>query len=117
MGKNKVHTGSTRSLSILQYIKEEIFLDRSPSRRFPAGLLNFCWFYRNRVQKEFTSKIAFNLTSLSSGYSSPPAMGAGGGGGGGGNGGNQTLFPEAEFLDVNGTKVLRVFLHAIHSHL
>jgi hypothetical protein len=25
--------------------------------------------------------------------------------------------PEAEFLNVIGTKVLRVFLHAIHSHL
>ncbi len=27
------------------------------------------------------------------------------------------VIPEAEFLDVTGTKVLRVFLLAIHSHL
>jgi len=27
------------------------------------------------------------------------------------------FYPEAEFLDVIGTKVLRVFLIAIHSHL
>jgi hypothetical protein len=26
-------------------------------------------------------------------------------------------YTEAEFLDVIGTKILRVFLHAIHSHL
>jgi hypothetical protein len=29
----------------------------------------------------------------------------------------ENLMPEAEFLDVIGTKVLRVFLLAIHSHL
>jgi hypothetical protein len=28
-----------------------------------------------------------------------------------------TVFPEAEFLDEIQTKLLRVFLHAIHSHL
>ncbi len=27
------------------------------------------------------------------------------------------VYTEAEFLDVNGTKVLRVFLLAFHSHL
>ncbi len=29
----------------------------------------------------------------------------------------RTIFPKAEFLDVVGTKVLKVFLLAIHSHL